>query len=345
MGVARCIAVPGVAAQIGEEMAPANASTRRASMNPVQAAGRAADAAETRAEMVQRSGRGYLQLRHILVQLPEPNSTGSRASTLARFVHERKHRALLLYLLLLTCWPWLEERRMPLQADVWIRALDAPNAPTWTASTLSRAWADLEEFGLVERRRDHRLVRVLPRREDGGDGYSAPGGRADRLNTYFILPGGFWTEEVFARLSLPGLAMLLVIAKETSSKSEFRMTYANADEWFGITSKTAQNGIRNLEEAGLVRQRAVVVKAPLSPTGSTVQMWYSLVDSFSHGERKALRIRTRNERARRLTRHIEAESTAIASGKASSASARAQPDLLEGEVEALVVGWKQGRRR
>jgi hypothetical protein len=307
----------------------------------------AADAAETRAEMLQFSGRGYLQLRHVLVQLPERDSAGSRASTLARFVHERKHRALLLYLLLLTCWPWLEERRLPLQSDVWIRALSAPGALTWTSSTLSRAWADLEDLRLVEKRRDQRLVRVVPRREDAGEAYSAPGGRSDRVHTYFILPGEFWTEEVFARLSLPGLAMLLVIAKETSSKSEFRMTYANADEWFGIKPKTAQNGIRDLEEAGLVRQRAVVVKAPLSPSGSTVQMWYSLTGAFSQGERKALQIRTAKERARRLKRGDTADgSGAHALGSLASARPARQPraSLNAREAEALLASWRRGSR-
>jgi hypothetical protein len=258
--------------------------------------------ADTRAEMLQYTGRGYLQLRHVLVQLPQADAAGSRASTLARFVHERKHRALLLYLLLLTCWPWLEKRDEPLQSDVWTRALTARGAPTWTPSTLSRAWADLAELGLITKAREQRLVRAVPRREDAAEDYSAPGGRKDREHAYFILPGEFWTDEVFAKLSLPALAMLLVVAKETNAKTDFRMTYSNAYEWFGIKPKTAQAGLGELERLGLVHQRAQVVKAGLSPTGQTVHMWYSLTGAFSYTERAALQRRTVRARARRLRR-------------------------------------------
>src|SRR3546814_10900731 len=64
---------------------------------------------DTRAEFTRLSARGYTQLRHVLVQLPDRG--GPRASTLARMLHERKHRPLLLYIMLLTCWPWLQDRK------------------------------------------------------------------------------------------------------------------------------------------------------------------------------------------------------------------------------------------
>ncbi|PFG44960.1 hypothetical protein ATJ97_0237 [Georgenia soli] len=162
--------------------------------------------------------RDYFQLRGVLVQLPKGNGA-DRSSTLARMVTGRRHRALLLYLLLLTCWPWLESRREPLPATAWVRALTATDrgAPTWSPSTLSRVWAELEELGLIEKReREGRAVRVRPRREDGREAYDAPGGRRDLMNTYFVLPLDFWRDETFAKLTLPGLAMLLIIAKETN---------------------------------------------------------------------------------------------------------------------------------
>ena len=77
--------------------------------------------AETRAEMLRFSPRGYAQLRHVLVQLPGTEGADEpRESTLARVVRARKHRALVLYLLVLTCWPWLEKSREPLPAAVWV---------------------------------------------------------------------------------------------------------------------------------------------------------------------------------------------------------------------------------
>lgn len=256
--------------------------------------------AETRAELTRLSARGYTQLRHVLVQLPDRDAP--RASTLARVLPGRKHRALLLYLLLLTCWPWLAERRKPLQADVWIRALTAPGGLTWSASTLSRAWADLADLGLVTKEREHRLVRIVPRREDGQAEYEIPGGRRDRWNTYFALPDQFWLDELFAKLSLPGLVMLLLVAKETNVKPEVWFTYESAEEWYGIKPKSAQNGLKELERLGIVHRRRQVVKAPLSPTGATVRMWYSLTGPYGHDSRAALQQRAMKERRRRLKR-------------------------------------------
>ena len=111
--------------------------------------------------MTRLAARGYTQIRHILVQLPDADKP--RASTVARALSQRKHRALLLYILLLTCWPWLKDRREPLEAEVWVRALQSNCGPTWSTSTLSRAWADLVDLGVVEKVREGRLVRVKRR--------------------------------------------------------------------------------------------------------------------------------------------------------------------------------------
>lgn len=246
----------------------------------------AATPAETREYMTKLSGRGYAQFRHILVQLPEEGQ--SRASTLARMVTGRRHRELLLYLLLVSCWNWLEENHEPLAAATWIRALTSKDGVTWSPSTLSRSWKRLEELGLIEeRKRDDRLVRVVPRREDGAEAYTAPGGRKDRWNTYFVLPDEFWTQELFAKLSLPALAVLLVVAKETSYQDECWFTYNRMDDWYGLKSRSVQTGVNELRELGLLMSREEPVKAPLSPTGKTVRTYYSLTGEFSYAARAA----------------------------------------------------------
>lgn len=270
----------------------------------------AATPAETRAELTRLSARGYTQLRHVLVQLPDRG--GPRASTLARMLHERKHRPLLLYILLLTCWPWLENRRNPLEGAVWIRALTAPGAPTWSPSTLSRSWAELVELGLVTKpeKREGRLVRPAPRREDAGAEYEVPGGRRDRWNVYFALPDEFWTEDLFAKLSLPALVMLLLVAKETNNKDEVWLTYENVEEWYGIKPKSAQNGLTELQKLGILRRRRQVIKAPLSSHGQTVRMWYSLTGPYGHQARAALQKRAAKERSKRLKRESRATAAA-----------------------------------
>jgi len=54
---------------------------------------------ESRAEVLRLTGRNYGVVRHVLVQHPRGSSVCP--STLGTLVHTRKHRALLLYLLLL----------------------------------------------------------------------------------------------------------------------------------------------------------------------------------------------------------------------------------------------------
>ncbi|SQI28340.1 Uncharacterised protein [Rhodococcus coprophilus] len=204
-------------------------------------------------------------------------------------VSGRKHRALLLYLLLLWSWRWLKDSREPLASDVWLRALtaeDVTGSLTWSQSALSRAWRDLEHFGLIEDRvRDGRLLKVVPRREDSLAAYRAPAGERDRHNKYFTLPNTFWIDKYFAKLKLPGLAMLLIIAKETSGGPERPIPFNRVAEWYGISSRTAQNGVAELEALGLVHKRYEVKDAPLSKTGSTTWIHYSLTGPFSYEAR------------------------------------------------------------
>ena len=276
--------------------------------------------ADTRTEMLRLSARGYTQLRHVLVQLPgSEDADEPRESTLARVVSARKHRALVLYLLVLACWPWLEKSREPLSAAVWVRALTIHGGLTWSASTLSREWKGLEELGLIERVRENRLVRVIPRREDGSAAYEAPAGREDRWNAYFVLPDAFWKEEWFARLSLPALAMLLVVAKETNGKkNEVWLTYANTETWYGIKEQTARKGLEDLKKHGLLRRRIEKIKAPLSPTGSTVRIWYSLTGGFGRDARRAMQKRAATERKKRLSDSSTTEPTTSTTDKATS---------------------------
>ncbi|MEB0287485.1 hypothetical protein QN355_13080 [Cryobacterium sp. 10S3] len=260
---------------------------------------------ETRAEITRLSARGYVALRHVLVQKPwaDVKNKEDLGSTVGQAVHARRHRALLLYLLVLTAWPWLAENRRPLPGAAWIRALTAPGALTWSPSTLSRAWADLAEMGLVEvqRKREGRARRVVPRREDGKEPYDAPAGRRDRYNMYFIVPDAFWHEDVFAKLSLPGLAMLLIISKETNNKNEMYLPYAYGPQWYGLSPKSVQNGIKDLENQGLLHVRYETFKAPLSATGKSTRIWYSLTGDFGHDARAAIRKTAQGERSRRLS--------------------------------------------
>ena len=265
---------------------------------------------QTREMMTKLSARGYTKIRHVLVQLP--NDQASRVSTVGRLLTARKHRALVLYLMLLMCWPWLRERRHPLEAAVWVRGLTTAKGLTWSASTLSRAWTDLEEAGLIVRRRVGRNVLIEPRREDGAAEYTVPMKERDRWNTYFVVPDTFWLDETFATLTFPGLAVLLIIASQTSKNSECTLPYERAKEWYGLSARSVQKGIKDLEKHDLIHKRAEVFTAALSPTGVSVWMHYSLTGPYGQQAREALQEQAKTERAARTAKKTSSGRTAKA---------------------------------
>lgn len=280
--------------------------------------------AQTREELLKRQARGYTQVRGVFVQRPKASPAEERASVLARFVHERKHHALVLYLLLLGAWPEIERRIAndyePLEANVWVRALRSERigALTWSPSTLSRAWGVLEEMKLVTRDRRGRRVHVTPRREDGLEDYTRPEGRRSLEHAYFVLPDAFWNDELFADLGLAALAMFLLIAKETNRRDEVHLTFPQFEEWYGIRQRTAQKGIKELRNENLLNVRSERVPAPLSGIGFTVAQHYSLTGEYGYQARVALRERAKSERDKRL------KSTPAAGRSAKAAAGRAK---------------------
>ena len=247
-----------------------------------------------------------------------------RPSTLGTMVNRRKHRALLLYLLLLTIWPMLERRREPLEGAVWARLLSTDDGPTWSTSDVSKGWTDLEALGLIDRVREGRAVRITPRREDGKAKWTPPGrvGK-DRKETYFSLPGVFWTSGVFAELTLPGLAVLLIVAAETSNSDEVWLTYDRAADWYGLSAASFKNGTRDLEARGLLSRRPETIKAPLSPTGSATKWWYSLTGAYSSAARQAAQEAARKERAARTKKASRTSAAKTSRGRATGPARRA----------------------
>lgn len=249
---------------------------------------------QTRELFLGWTGRGYSVDRFILVQKPDRDK--DRVSTVGVMTRERHQRALVLYLMLLTWWPWLEGRRDPLDSEVWLRALTAegPNtagALTWSASTLSRTWGELEKYGLIKRRREGRLTRIIPCREDGEDrehDYVAPAGeKKDRLNTYFTIPGEFWTEQYFATLSPAALGVLLIVLKETTQQPDIELPREKMTAWYGISGKTVTKGINELTTRGLMAEPRIETRVdPAAKYGYTRHFHYGLTGPFSPEARR-----------------------------------------------------------
>ncbi|PCN48961.1 transcriptional regulator [Curtobacterium sp. 'Ferrero'] len=249
-------------------------------------------AAEDRVEAAARVRRGYLQIRASFVQKAFGDD---RASTLATLVQARQPRALLLYLMLLYVWPWLKDENEPLEATAWMNLLHSrlsvddrdAQSLTWSESTLSRTWRYLEKQQLVTKTRGKRSrLLVKPLREDRSGAYEAPSGEKENWDeVYFTIPDRFWLGEDFARLSTPGLAMLLVIAKETNRKKEFRATFDQFAAWYGFSRSTVAAGISELRDAGMLVERIEWIDARLSKIRKTKEVHYSLAGPYSTAAR------------------------------------------------------------
>lgn len=269
-------------------------ATTHPAQAPDPAVGIEATPAQTLGELQKLSGSGYPKVRHILRQ--QPGDVADRVSVLGPMVSDRKKRSLIAYLLLLTVWPWLSKQDRPLPAPVWARALSTQKGRKWTPTNVSAAWTDLEARGLIHRKRLARGVVIEPRREDGLADYTTPGlVPNDHRESYFILPPQFWSEEWFERLTLPGLAMLLIIAGETSDKAETWLTNDHAAGWYGFSARSIEAGIEDLRRNGLLTQRTEWITAPLSAIGKTQRHWYGLTGPFSYAARQALQQQTRSE--------------------------------------------------
>ena len=87
---------------------------------------------------------------------------------------------------------------------------------------------------------------------------------------------------------MPGLAMLLIIAAETSVKTEVWLTNEHAAQWYGLSSRSVEAGIEDLRGQNLLIDREEWVKAPLSAIGTTKRHWYGLTGPFSTEARAKL---------------------------------------------------------
>jgi hypothetical protein len=184
--------------------------------------------------------------------------------------------------------PW--NCRLP--SEAWVSALGlGKNAAKDSAKTaVSKIMGRLEKRKLIRRERSKRLSDVFLLKEDGsGDPFERP--RADRLEDRWLqLPHSYWLERHYETLHLPAKVMLLVAL---SLPDGFRLPYEFAPAWYGVSPDSAEEGLRELRNAGLLAVDLNWVPAPRSETGWTVQFLYTLQGSFSKAERtKAARGRT-----------------------------------------------------
>jgi hypothetical protein len=174
-------------------------------------------------------------------------------------------------------------------SDAWVSALGLNDtAATASAKTaLSKIMRRLEKRRLITRVRSQRLSDVVLLKEDGsGEPYVR-----DLNENWLQFPHAYWLEEHYKTLGLPAKVMLIVAL---SLPDRFWLPYEYAHAWYGVSSDSAEEGLRELRATGLLAVEHTYVKAPRSATGWTERLLYTLQGSFSTAERKkASRIRSR----------------------------------------------------
>jgi hypothetical protein len=233
---------------------------------------------ETRTALLDRAIRKVVPLRKAFVQAPR--GAESRRGPLREFVRTGDLRGLRAYLMVVAaCSNGTNGWTTTHDSMVWARLLDTVAAAE-DQSARTGAWRVLKRL-----EKDRKLIRcsrtpgstkitVTLLLEDGSEqDYTHPAQGTGEANRYLRIPTLFWAKGYDTRVDLPGLAMLLVIARE-KPWSEFPAE--RAPEWYGWSADTHLRGLKKLLELGLVERRNVYRKTPLSPTGSTLVYQYRL---------------------------------------------------------------------
>lgn len=228
-----------------------------------------ASSRETVEAILERSNRDFVPIRRSFVQA---SGHGGGAGPLARFVNQRRGRALDLYLLchaVASSPPY----DASFASQVWARALGI-EGKSGSSSAISRSWTWLEDEQLIASvRRGRRKVVTLLKEDGSGEAYSHPG----RQGRYLKLPYAYWRGNFHNRIGLPAKAVLLIAL---SQRPSFVLPAEQGANWYGISRETIQRGLRTLRTLGLLEGTPRTKKAPLSPLGITREMHYSLKEPF-----------------------------------------------------------------
>lgn len=237
---------------------------------------------ETRAHLLERSGRAFAPIAGAFVQNPDvkaiANGLPDRGGPLASFVHNgdlRGLRSLLFLHAIISSGDGDNGWSTTLPLSVWARVFDTTTTADTrsAASAATRILTRLEDRKLITRTRTGRArtVTVTLRHPDGsGADYTRPDGKTIR---FLKLSNDFWLDGWFDKLDLSATAMLLVCLNQ---KPDFTLPTEKMQPWYGFSADTAERGLKKLEDVGLLLVSSQLKKAPLAPNGVTRMNVYHL---------------------------------------------------------------------
>ncbi|MEU8258546.1 hypothetical protein AB0C06_30250 [Micromonospora inaquosa] len=160
-------------------------------------------------------------------------------------------------------------------ARSWAALFGLPDHDTKGVRRIHEATRDLADHKLITVQDRGGQPSMLTLLDESGTGaeYTQPADSYAKLSAkraphdvlmrhrYFKIPSQIWTQGQMARLSGPGLAMLLVLLEEQRGQAnkEVWFTPGLAAERFKLAATTRTSGLKELRELGLVRTRKQVV--------------------------------------------------------------------------------------
>lgn len=232
------------------------------------------DTRDARLALFKRVKRTFVPIRKTFVQ--GERGKECRHAPLKEFIVKRNRRALDAYLMTLASYAD-DGQPTRLHSSAWARLIGIPesNKSPGTAVTRTFEWLEARRLLTVDRARGSQYISVTLLREDGsGERYTRPKG-ASEAERFLKLPHAFWDEGFDQKVDLPGLAMLLAVAREKPWKD---FPAEKAPEWYGWSPDTTERGLQQILALGLVEREETFRPEPLSPLGYTRVHKYNLVD-------------------------------------------------------------------
>jgi hypothetical protein len=245
----------------------------------------ASDTESARAKLFDSAKLGFVRIRKEFVQ----RQLAPRPSVLAEFVRKKRELPLDLLLTIHALQPILP--KSPLPASTWALLLGRET----TVRSVHSGLRTLQEMNLLKVEGGKQFPEILLLSEAGDRAPMLRGKLpAEQVGRgFFTIPFSYWTDGLIDRLNLPGKAMLLVILRDTQDpkgKRTFVMAVERAKEFYGFSERTAERGYQSLRQAGILKEKMVLVEAPRHPLGRRQEWHRALEPPFSTDSRERLRL-------------------------------------------------------